>query len=72
MESWALFGETIWYGRKVMVSGTMFMSGCASVLVMAGGKFLNLSELQTSPAQRGDDTMSMVVGGLHERWCAKP
>lgn len=54
-----------------MVSGTMFMSGCASVLVMAGGKFLNLSELQTAPAQGREDTIFTVVGGLRERWCAK-
>lgn len=51
-----------------MVLGATLLFGCASLLVMTSGKFLNLFELQTLLAQGGDDTISTVVGGLREGW----
>lgn len=48
-----------------MISGTLDLClGHVLLLVMGSGKFLNLSELQTSPAQGGDDTIPTVAGRL--------
>lgn len=47
------------------------MSDHAPFLVTASGNVLDLSELQPSPSQGGDDTIPTVVGGLHESRCAK-
>lgn len=43
--------------------------GCGTLLVMASGKILNLSQLQASPAQEGDDTIPTIAGGLSGSWC---
>lgn len=56
-------GETFGVVERSWFLGLDLCLGHVPLLVMASSKFLNLSELQASPAQGCDDTIPTVAGG---------